>query len=94
MSAAAHHRTEPELQRPGYCVVSLTSDLFLSDDPGINRGVVMWRGARYSWVAPSGPVKVWMVHSEAGAAASMAAGYVVTVPRFNGYCREWSKVTR
>lgn len=84
--------SDPDVQRPGYCVVSLTADLFLSDDPGVNRGVVMWRGHRYSWVVPSGPVKIWMVHSEAGAAAEKAAGEVVTVPRFNGYTREWQAV--
>lgn len=86
--------SDPDVQRPGYCVVSLTADLFLSDDPGINRGVVMRRGHRYSWVQPSGPVKIWMVHSEAGAAAEKAAGEVVTVPRWNGFCREWAAVKR
>lgn len=92
MNAAAHHNPEVEAQRPGYCVVSTTADLFLSDDPDDTHGLVMWRGGRYTWCKPGGPVRIWMWHSEASAAAKLAGGEVVTVPRFNGHHREWQAV--
>ena len=91
---AAHHNPDVEAQRPGYCVVSRLEDLFLSDGADDRLGLVMWRGARFTWCRPGGPVKVGMSHSEAAAAAERAGGEVTTVPRFNGHHREWSAVRR
>jgi hypothetical protein len=91
-AATLPHNPLVQAQRPGYCVVSLASDVFLSDAADDSLGLVVWRGARYTWCRPGGPIKVWMSMTLAEEAANKAGGEVVTVPRHNGATLEWLKV--
>lgn len=87
-------RMDVEAQRPGYCVVRRDVDLFATDDKScsIQYGYTIGRGYRTGWCPPSGPVKVWSALGPASTLAQQVGADVVTVPRSNGYCREWTRV--
>jgi len=82
-----------EDQRAGYCVEILdpTGSRFVCSYENATKalGYAMWHGGRVGYCRSDGPVTVYSAFYKATEIAIKVCGRVVTVPRFNGYCRVW-----
>jgi hypothetical protein len=92
MTRQPHHNPAVEPERPGYCVHDPATDLFACAESDTIGPVTRNRTASVGWCGPRGPVTVWASLAAASTVAQSLKATVVTPPRSNGFCLEWSVV--
>jgi hypothetical protein len=89
-----HHNPDVETQAPGYCVFLPGPGLFLVHHKVKAKVTIIRKGMIIEeWLGgPSQAPKVYPTRAGADAAAELWKGVVTTVPRHNGYTKEWTEL--